>query len=133
MKLRSKTRFSDTLTVSSGKKTMSLFVDIDLMTLTASLRRAKEALAQARLAALREPCDANVSALGLKLREVIVCIFGEEQAEKCINFYEGDWTSMLDDLVPYILHRIAPRTAKLSTKRRRELERAARRNGRQHT
>lgn len=131
MKIRSKTRFSDTLTVTSGKKSMSLMVDVDLLTLSFTLRKAKEVVAQAQNAAMKEPTEANMAALGQALRGLIVCVFGEEQAEKCIDFYEGRAESMLDDLMPYILRRIAPMAARISAQRRRELEKTARKNARQ--
>ncbi len=131
MKIRSKNRFSDTLTVTSGAKSMELTVDVDLLMLAQSMRKAKEVLAQAQIAAQKDPTEVNMAAFGQGLRGLIVCVFGEEQAEKCIDFYEGNGESMLDDLMPYILRRIAPMAARVSAQRRRELEKAARKNARQ--
>lgn len=130
MKIRSKNRFSDTLTVITGAKSMTLTVDVDLLTLAQSMRKAKEVLAQAQLAAMKEPTEENMAAFGQGLRNLVVCVFGEEQAEKCIDFYEGSPESMLDDLMPYILRRIAPMATRVSAQRRRELEKQARRNAR---
>lgn len=130
MKIRSKNRFSDTLTVITGARAMELTVDVDLNTLAASMRKAKEVLAQAQIAAAKEPTQANMAAMGQALRGLVVCVFGEEQAEKCITFYGDNPESMLDDLMPYILRRIAPMAAKVSAQRRRELEKAARKNAR---
>ena len=130
MYIRSKNRFSDTLTITSGTKAMTLTVDADLPALAASLRKAKEQLAQAQQTALKAPTEANMAAMGQALRGLVVCVFGEEQAEKCIAFYEDKPESMLEDLMPYILRRIAPLAAKVSAQRRRELEKQARRNAR---
>ena len=130
MKIRSKNRFSDSLTVTSGAKSMTLTVDVDLMTLAQSMRKAKEVLAQAQINALKDASPENIAAMGQALRNLIVCVFGEEQAEKCITFYEGNPESMLDDLMPYILRKIAPMAARISAQRRRELEKAARKNAR---
>lgn len=130
MYIRSKNRFSDTLTITSGTKAMTLTVDADLPTLAASLRKAKEQLAQAQQTALKVPTEANMAAMGQALRQLVVCVFGEEQAEKCIRFYDGHPESMLEDLMPYILRRIAPMAARVSANRRRELEKQARRNAR---
>lgn len=132
MKIRSKTRFSDTLTVSSGKKSMELTVDVDLLTLSTALRKAKETVALAQNAAMKAPTEANMTALGQALRGLVVCVFGEAQAEKCIDFYEGNPEALLDDLMPYILRRIAPMAARISAQRRRELEKTARKNTRKH-
>ena len=71
-----------------------------------------------------------MAAMGQALRNLVVCVFGEEQAEKCITFYGDNAESMLEDLMPYILRRIAPMAAKVSAQRRKELEKQARRNAR---
>ena len=130
MKIRSRNRFSDSLTVTSGAKSMTLMVDVDLQTLAQSMRKAKEVLAQAQINATKDPSPENMAGFGLGLKQLVECVFGQEQAEKCITFYEGNPESMLDDLMPYILRRIAPMAARVSAKRRRELEKAARRNAR---
>lgn len=130
MKIRSKNRFSDTLTITSGTQSMTLLVDVDLNTLAGAMRKAKEILAEAQNAAMAAPTEANMAAMGQALRNLVVCVFGEEQAEKCITFYSDNAESMLEDLMPYILRRIAPMAAKVSAQRRKELEKQARRNAR---
>lgn len=130
MKIRSKNRFSDTLTVVTGAKSMTLTVGVDLQTLAQSMRKAKEVLAEAQIAAMKEPSQENMAAMGQALRGLVVCVFGEEQAEKCIAFYEDKPESMLEDLMPYILRRIAPMAARVSAQRRKELEKQARKNAR---
>ena len=75
--------------------------------------------------------DVNAADIGAEQMENLYCaIFGEEQAEKCISFYGDNAESMLEDLMPYILRRIAPMAAKVSAQRRKELEKQARRNAR---
>ena len=64
MNIRSKNRFSDTLTVVTGAKSMTLTVDVDLQTLAQSMRKAKEVLAEAQIAALKEPSQENMAAMG---------------------------------------------------------------------
>lgn len=130
MKIRSKNRFSDTLTITSGTQSMTLLVDVDLNTLAGTMRKAKEVLAEAQNAALAAPSEENMAAMGQALRNLVVCVFGEEQAEQCISFYGDNAESMLEDLMPYILRRIAPMAAKVSAQRRKELEKQARRNAR---
>ena len=132
MKIRSKNRFSDVLVVTSGAKSLELTVDVDLLTLAQSMRKAKEVLAQAQLAAQEAPTEENMAAFGQGLRRLVVCVFGEEQAEKCISFYGSNPEAMLGDLMPYILRKIAPMAARVSAQRRRELEKQARRNERRH-
>ena len=132
MRIRSKTRFSDTLTISSGAKSMTLLVDVDMQTLAASMRKAKEVLAQAQLSAMQSPTEENMAAMGQAIRQLVVCVFGDEQAEACMSFYEGQPEAMLEDIMPYVLRKIAPMAARFSARRRRELEKTARRNARRH-
>ena len=130
MKIRSKTRFSDTLVISTGHREMTLTVDADLQTLAQAMRKAKEVLAQSQIAAMQEPTQENMAAMGQAIRQLVVCVFGEKQAGQMLDFYEGKPESMLEDIMPYILRKIAPMAARVSAKRRRELERTARRNAR---
>lgn len=132
MKIRSRNRFSDSLTITSGAKSMTLTVDVDLLTLAQSMHKAREVLAQAQINATKDPTPESMAAFGQGLKQLVECVFGQEQAEQCIAFYEGNTESMLDDLMPYILRRIAPMAARVSAQRRRELEKQARRNARRH-
>lgn len=132
MRIRSKTRFSDTLTISSGAKSMTLLVDVDMQTLAASMRKAKEVLAQAQLDAMQAPTEENLAAMGQAIRQLVVCVFGAEQAERIVDFYDGQPESMLEDIMPYVLRKIAPMAARFSAKRRLELEKTVRRNARRH-
>lgn len=130
MKIRSKTRFSDTLTISSGHSNMTLTVDADLQTLAQSMRKAKEVLAQAQIAAMAEPTQENMAAMGQAIHCLVACVFGKRQAAQLLDFYEGKPESMLEDIMPYILRKIAPMAARVSARHRRELEKTARRNAR---
>lgn len=130
MKIRSKNRFSDSLTVVTGAKSMTLTVDVDLNTLATSMRKAKEVLAQAQINAVNDPSPENMAAFGQGLKQLVECVFGAEQSARIINFYEGNGEALLDDLMPYILRKIAPMAARISAQRRRELEKAARKNAR---
>ena len=131
MKIHSKNRFSDSLTVVTGAKSMTLTVDVDLNTLATSMRKAKEVLAQVQLAAVKDPSPENMAAFGQGLKQLVECIFGAEQSARIIDFYEGNGEALLDDLMPYILRKIAPMAARISAQRRRDLEKAARKNARQ--
>lgn len=122
MKLNRIRRFSDTVTVSCGGKQLTLRVDADLPTLVSTLRSVQALFAL--------PCGSDASDLGQGLQEVFEGIFGSQQAERCIDLYEGHWLEMLDELLPYLLQRVIPLAEKVSAKRCRELVRLGRKRRR---
>lgn len=126
MKIHSKNRFSDKLTVITGEKALVLTVDLDLQRASQAIRKAREVLAETQLAAMKDPTPEHVEAFGQGLKMLVESVFGEKQAESIINFYEGNGEALLDDLMPYILRKIVPMVTAYSAQRRRELERAAR-------
>lgn len=126
MRIHSKNRYSDKLTVTTGEKALVLTVDLDLQRAGQAIRKAREVLAEAQLAAMKEPTPEHMAAFGQGLKMLVESVFGEQQAESILHFYEGNGEALLDDLMPYILRKIAPRVTAYSAKCRRELERAAR-------
>lgn len=123
MKIHSKNRYSERLTISSGASKLTLTVDLDLSTAAQRLRKAREVLAQAQIDALKDPSPEHVAAFGQGIRLLVETVFGKEQTNRILVFYEDRAEALLDDLMPYILNRIAPIVARHSAARRKELER----------
>ena len=128
MRIHSKHRFSDSLIISSGTKNLELLVDLDLTSAAQAIRKAREVLAVAQQAALKNPSAENMEAFGRGLRMLVVSVFGTKQATKIIDFYDDRAEAMLDDIMPYILNKIAPIVIRYSSNRRKELEKLARQN-----
>ena len=132
MFIRSKTHYTDQLTISSGAKKLTLLVDLDLSSAARSFVCARKAIHQARISAQENPSPENMTTLAGTIRDLFICIFGEEQSERLMEFYGDSPASMLNDLSPYILRRIAPLLVRYSARRRRQLLRAARHESREH-
>lgn len=128
MKIKSSSRFSDELTISSGVKSMTLTVDLDLTCAAQALRKAREELAEAQDLALKDP--ACMPRYGLALRSFIAVVFGPVQTEQLLAFYEGQPASLIEDVMPYIFRRIVPLTVSASARRAKELRSTARKNAR---
>lgn len=122
-RIRSKSRFSDTVTLTSGTNTLTLHVDLDLTHAAQQMRKAKEVLAEAQAAVLDRQTDETIGVYGMALRGVIAVVFGEEQTDSLLTFYEGRPDSMIEDILPYVLDRVAPMMARASRKRARMLSR----------
>lgn len=126
MRIRSKTRFSDTLTLSSGTRKLTLLIDLDLCHALALLQTAGKSLAQ--LPPVQDSA-ARLEDWAQALRSLFEGLFGPAQAGQLLFFYQDDPAAMLEDLLPYILRRIVPAAARCSARRRRALERALKRTG----
>ncbi|MGN1020342.1 MAG: hypothetical protein ACI4O7_08190 [Aristaeellaceae bacterium] len=122
-RIKSKSRFSDTVTLTSGANTLTLQVDLDLTHAAQQMRKAKEVLAEAQSAVLEHQTDETIGVYGMALRGVIAVVFGEEQTDSLLAFYEGRPDSMIEDILPYVLDRVAPMMARASRKRARQLAR----------
>lgn len=119
--IKSKNRLSDTLTVKSGVKALTLTVDMDLAAAAQALRKAQQQLAEAQKDAIENRTQETAEAYGAALRGLICVVFGEKQTDSLIDFYEGQPQSMLDDLMPYIFRYIVPAVSKASRRRARQL------------
>ena len=93
--IKSKNRLSDTLTVKSGVKTLTLTVDMDLAAAAQALRKAQQEVAEAQKVAIENRTQETAEAYGAALRGLICVVFGEKQTDSLIDFYEGQPQSML--------------------------------------
>lgn len=121
--IKSKNRLSDTLTVKSGVKTLTLTVDMDLAAAAQALRKAQQEVAEAQKVAIENRTQETAEAYGAALRGLICVVFGEKQTDSLIDFYEGQPQSMLDDLMPYIFRYIVPAVSRASRRRARQITR----------
>ena len=66
----------------------------------------------------------------LGLRQIVLAdhYWDERVRRKIIDFYDDRAEAMLDDIMPYILNKIAPIVIRYSSNRRKELEKLARQN-----
>lgn len=119
--IKSKNRLSDTLTVKSGVKTLTLTVDMDLAAAAQALRKAQQQLAEAQKVAIENRTQETAEAYGAALRGLICVVFGEKQTDSLIDFYEGQPQSLLDDIMPYIFRHIVPAVTKASRRRAAQL------------
>ncbi len=121
MFIRSKTRFSDTLTLSSGARKLTLLIDLDLCQTLEVLQTAGKSLAQ--LPPIQDSA-ARLDDWAQALRNLFEGLLGPAQAGQLLSFYQDDPAALLEDLLPYILHRIIPAAVRCSARRRRALEKA---------
>ena len=75
--------------------------------------RAKNSIIRAQTA--KQP---DFEALGLAIVDTFAVFFGEEGAAKILDFYDGNYTDMMEDVFPYIQAILLPKLEAESAKRR---------------
>lgn len=117
---------SEKLKITSGDKSMVLHVDLDLSRAVQNVTKCTEMLAEAQNRAMAECSPKNVEAYGQALHALCVGVFGEEQADRLIDFYEDNPEALIEDVMPYIFRRIVPKLRRESKRRAAMMSRAAR-------
>ena len=78
-----------------------------------SWNRARNSIIRAQTA--KQP---DFEALGQAIVDTFAVFFGEEGAAKILDFYDGNYTDMMEDVFPYIESILLPKLEAESTKRR---------------
>jgi hypothetical protein len=86
-----------------------LHVDLSVDQILQRYLQAAEAFAKARNNANKGLTEERVEKLGEAILNLFVVIFGQEQAQKLVDFYGESYTEMLADVVPFINDVVAPK------------------------
>jgi hypothetical protein len=86
-----------------------LHVDLSVDQVMQRYIQAAEAFAKARNNANKGLTEERVENLGEAILNLFVVIFGQEQAQKLVDFYGESYTEMLADVVPFINDVVAPK------------------------
>jgi hypothetical protein len=86
-----------------------LHVDLSVDQVMQRYIQAAEAFAKARNNANKGLTEERVEKLGEAILNLFVVIFGQEQAQKLVDFYGESYTEMLADVVPFINDVVAPK------------------------
>lgn len=123
-----KNRIKEQLQLCHANGDVALTVDVDLNVdeISARVNKAYEVLGVAQNALKKdEKNEKLLEAYGKAVVAVFSVIFGEENAERILDFYEGNFTEMLLDIFPFINGEIMPKIREASAARRNQLMEAA--------
>ena len=95
MKIKRTRPFLDTLELEDGDKRLTVSVSIHFERSAPLIRKDK-----------KNPN--NLEAYGNAVIALFAAVFGEQEAGRILQFYEGQYTDMLTDILPYILHIVLP-------------------------
>lgn len=123
-----KNRIKEQLQLCHADGTVALVCDVDLNVdvIANRVSKAYETLAIAQNTLQENPRDARaMEAYGNAVIAVFDVIFGEENTQKIVEFYENNWSEMLLDLFPFINNEIMPKIQEASDERKAQLLEAA--------
>ncbi len=66
-----------------------------------------------------EPVEEKYTKIGGCINDIFCLLFGAENTKKLFDFYEGDYTTMLQELLPYISEEIVPKFRQAAETRKR--------------
>ena len=124
-----KNRIKEQLQLCHANGDIALTVDVDLNVdqIAGRVSKAYEVLNMAQNALKKDTENEKLlEAYGAAVIAVFNVIFGEEDAQKTLEFYEGNYTEMLLDIFPFINGEIMPKIQEASASRREQLLEAAR-------
>ncbi len=105
-----------------GSVALTVNVDLNIDEIGARVFKAYESLGAAQNALEREPAsDAAMESYGNAVITVFNVIFGEQDAQKILAFYDGNYTEMLVDVFPFINDGIIPKIREASEARKAQL------------
>lgn len=111
----------------SGEVVLPIDVEINVDDIAVKLAAAQQTLGMAQALINKEPTSAKAQeAFGSAVIAMFSVIFGEDNAEKIIAFYDGRYTEMLLDVFPFINEAIMPKIKAASAERKQQLLDAAR-------
>ena len=127
-KIQRKNRIKEELQLchASGDVALSIDVDINVDEIAGRLSKAQETLREAQVRLKRDTSSPEaMEAYGNAIGEFFKVIFGEENAGKILDFYEGNYSEMLLDIFPFINEAIMPAIRNASASRKAQLLEAA--------
>lgn len=99
-------------------KRLQLHVDLDLDTAAQRYWKQYESLAIAREKLAKDPGNAEKQQLfGQAVVSLMAFVFGDEQAQKALEFYEGCESELFVDVLPFLCDVVFPRLREASKER----------------
>lgn len=124
--IKRKSKIQETLELISGDTTLPVNVDIDIDRMGAAIADAQDVLAMAQKLIEQEPRSPKAQeAYGASIIALFAVVFGKENTEEILAFYDGNYEEMLIDVCPFISDVIMPKVKEASETRKTELLNAA--------
>ena len=109
MKIKRTRPFVDPLELEDGDKQLTVSVSVHFERSAPLIRKAQMALIEAEKAIQQDKKNPNnLETYGNAVIALFAAVFGEQETGEILQFYEGQYTDMLTDILPYILYTVLP-------------------------
>lgn len=95
------------LTDADGHVEACIHVEVDVDRIASAYRKAELAIAEAEQAVKAKVDDAYTK-YGEAVLQLYTLIFGAEDTERIVEFFDGRYTAMMEEINPFIVHVVAP-------------------------
>ena len=126
--IKRKSRLKETLELVSadGNDTLTVDIDLDVDEMGGRIMAAQDVTRMAQTLIAKEPQSVKAQeAFGSSVLALFGGIFGKENTEKILAFYDGHYAEMLLDVIPFVNEVIVPAIQKVSAERKKQLLAAA--------
>lgn len=111
----------------SGAVVLPIDVEINVDDMASRITAAQQTLYMAQALVNKEPQSEKAQeAFGSAVIALFAVIFGKDNTDKIVAFYDGRYTEMLLDVFPFITEVIMPKIKSASAERKQQLIDAAR-------
>ncbi|MHB1152098.1 MAG: hypothetical protein ACYCWE_09625 [Eubacteriales bacterium] len=97
------------------KITIDVVIDVDRM--MSEINKAQNQVIRAQMDVNKVKNEINIQNYGVAILELIRVIFGEKDAEQILRHYDGSYSEMLEDIMPFISESIMPKIQKVAAER----------------
>lgn len=117
---KSKT-IKDTIMLEDGEKKLQIDFEMDPSFAAKQYWKYAGELYKRKTLERKDPSPENIQALGDAFMALMKIIFGEKNAEKILEFYDGNFVLFMQDIYPYLVNEIFPKLRKESQKKAKEM------------
>lgn len=109
--LKREQRIKDTLPLENadGSVYAVIDIDIDIDSIIERYFEKEKEIKEAEIALHVDNSDGALERYGMALMGLIEILFGKENSETILKFYEGKYSEMITNIVPMIIEEIAPK------------------------
>jgi hypothetical protein len=119
MKIQRKQKVTEKLELCDETGEVKLVIDvvIDVDKMMSEINKAQNQVIRAQMDVGKAKNQINTENYGIAILELIRVIFGEANAQQILGHYEGNYTEMLEDIMPFITEDIMPKIQKAAAER----------------
>lgn len=111
----------DSILMEDGEKKLQINFELDPSFAAKQYWKYAGELYKWKVKSKKAPSPENIKILGDSFLALLKIVFGEENTEKILEFYDGNFAHLMEDIYPYLVNEIFPKMRKESQRKAKEL------------